>query len=661
MNNRECERLRPRVEVFSGLRMDRKRIDRRYYCVFCGSPEQFTSFQRWQTHSFTHVCQYCLYCFIDMGEHVSTCPKRLEQLDELAGGQAPVINAPLLPETMETGQFQIEHAVHYGTMVQFGYNFVSKIQSFEEAMSLCYYDLKNILSQLISHWKGVRAEVTFDVILEGVDASDKRPVSLFSPFQIYVHDGFILSRLKIALAFLSTSLAIYAENSSGWRLSLIKKITMKAGQYTPIAPRGHIPNPPGVSTRFTINIDCEDSCFIASVIAILKRDALVRRICGKPECDLTEYEKRKFRRERSKFRPYYMDLIQDILASGEWNLDGFLGAVTLEDLPRFTALNNVSFMVLGYDGGYYPIYPCPEKLESHVDLVLLRQALEGQDLACLNGQDIKYKYHFIASTDTCSLIQRPGFSRDTLCTYCLISHNNLAEHQQTCGIIHKQKIRFPRHERWKSFQLYSKLDIVYKIYFTFNCYKDSLQGNGGANEKESRWQSDEDPLLKYSTLEANLIMHSYALVVVDCKDKLIEYHYYDGELPAENFFSTIIEMGERFSISVKENALPLVVTTQARMDYLEAKKCELCLNPFGTDRIKVMHHSHSDDRKGISILCDHCNLQLRIRSHVFIGCQNSEFENIIMLQALKPEIVSNVSIVAHSQQKIMVLKISKNK
>lgn len=654
-NQADCERLRPRVEIFTGFRLERKYIDRRYYCAFCNSPEPFKSFQKWQLHSFIHVCQYCLFCFNDMGLHIFECSRRQEFLDaQQVGGQAQIVNAPLLPDNMDSGQFRLEQAVHFGTMVHYGYTFGSFVATFEEAVTLCYADLRKILSQLISNWKGVRAELTFGVIMEKADSSEKRPVKLFSPFQIYVNDMFIVSKLKIALAFLSTSLAIYSENSSGWKLSQVRKIMIRLGQYVPIMAMGYIPTPAGVSTRYTINVDCQELCFLTSVIAVLKREKLVWNIFEKLEIELTPYEKRKLKIELTKLSNYN-EVIQEIIDLKEWDLTGFLGAVALEDLARFTALNDVSFMVLSYDNGYYPVYTCEDKKLRHVDLILLKQAEEGQDLNSLATEDIKYRYHFIASTNTCALIKRPGYSRDTLCTYCLRSTQVLAEHQEQCALIHKQKIRFPQQDQWKSFQLYSKLDIAFKICFTFNCYKEKAVDL--SETEQHNMPVDQD--LIYSTVEANVILHSYALAVIDCKGKLIEHHYYDGKLPAEQFFTTIIEMGERFSQAVKTDALPLIVTTKVKQAYQEATHCELCGNIFTEERIKVLHHNHIDNRAEVAVLCSFCNLQLRVKSHCFLGYNNSEYENRLILQLLKPSIVSDINIVAKDSSKILLLTISK--
>lgn len=670
------EKLRPRIEVFRKTQLDRRCFQRQYQCLFCNSDEKFPSFPAYQTHANTHVCVYCCFCYVDVSLHLPQCIKHAEYLEsQMRGGgmqSTPLAIAPLLPDGMQSGQFMLKDAAHMGTMVIYEYQFHSMMESLAEALSFCRVDLRLILSQLIAHWKGVRAEISFVVIMESVDSEDRRPTTLISPFQRYVNTVSIDSRFRITLAYLQTVLQIFQESSSGYHLSQIRKVVIRIGQYLPILPRGgYIPNPPGLSNRYTTNIICDDMCFLASVVSVLKRDKVVANIYGgKSEDELTLNQRRDLPKKMKKLY-YYNDVIHDIIDSGEWKTDGFTGAVGLEDLPRFTQLNNISIMVLGYEhDNFFPIFPCENRLPLHVDLILLKQAnpslsAEGTSSSFGNYnyrelESADYIYHYVASTDTCALIKRPGYGRDTLCTYCLRSTSQLAEHQQKCGILHKQNIVFPKHETWRSFQSYSKLDIVYKMFFSFNCYRE-LPVGGTKERANGASNFNSETNLTYSTLEANIRMHSFVIVVINCKDQLVHFEYYDGPLPAEQFFKTIIAMGEKYKLSVKEDALPLIMTTKDRIKFQQATHCELCGNRFDEERKKHTHHSHSDERVPKSILCSHCNLQLQVKSLVILGFGNSELENRLILQSLQPSIIRNVEIIAKDSTKIISLKLEKNR
>jgi hypothetical protein len=109
----------------------------------------------------------------------------------------------------------------------------------------------------------------------------------------------------------------------------------------------------------------------------------------------------------------------------------------LDDLPRFTQLNNISFMVLAFKkNNFYPVYFCEEMKAQHVDLILLKAEEKDE---CI--------YHFIASNNTPALLRKPGTIRLDLCTYCLRQTSELKDHQQKCGILHRQVTTFPNYEQ----------------------------------------------------------------------------------------------------------------------------------------------------------------------------------------------------------------------
>lgn len=106
----------------------------------------------------THTCQYCLFFYVKIPSHVSRCQVR-RQSQAGSGPLRYTPNAPLLPHNLDTGKFSLSLAASFGTVATFSYKFTGLVESFEDAINLCYPDIRNIVTQLINHWRGLRMSV----------------------------------------------------------------------------------------------------------------------------------------------------------------------------------------------------------------------------------------------------------------------------------------------------------------------------------------------------------------------------------------------------------------------------------------------------------------------------------------------------------------------
>src|SRR5665811_982450 len=114
------------------------------------------------------------------------------------------------------------------------------------------HTLKGIFSQLIEHWKGLKAAIDLHVILEDVDGSNVKKRKLFSPWQRYIHPSHTLDRLVVCLEYLNATLSTFTEEKSDYRLHSIEAMDIRIGQYQAIRGNGYLPSPSNIRTKHII-------------------------------------------------------------------------------------------------------------------------------------------------------------------------------------------------------------------------------------------------------------------------------------------------------------------------------------------------------------------------------------------------------------------------
>lgn len=645
MRKLKFDKLRPQIHVFRNDKNGRKFVNRKYVCTLCQS--EFPSFRQYDVHSISHLCKKCLglYAPHEKCEHEKKC----KYVPQRGGNE--VADAPLLPSNLELGEFILEDYVHMGTLATFTYKFKDKIENITAAINFKYRDIKRICTKLIDHWHGLKLAIDIDCILETIDGLTKKQRVLFGPFQRIVNVQSIDSKARIALTYLTTTLQVYSENASGWKLSKITKIILRCAQYTPITPAGYIETPSFVKAKHIINIKTSDCCFLYSILSILKRERIIQNLFpGFIECDLSASQRKKLNKLLT-LPSTYIPIVNEILQSGEFQLDGFTGPVDIQNYLRFSELNDVSILLLAIDGtNYYPLICCEEIKAKHVDLLMLKEAVSSTEIGDpVNA--IQFSYHVVAITNLTALICKPGWPRRSICTYCLKATKiPLANHHAMCAVLHKKRLSFPTHSHYKSFQLKSRLDIAYRIFFSVLCYREPV---------EQVEKTEEYDKLQYTTKEANLKMYAYCIAVVNEMDQLLILEYYDGPMCAESFITTLISLGENYENKVKTEPIPLIITNEDRFRYASTTACELCKLPFTPNRRKNFHHNHTNPNVRIEIWCTHCNLACRVTSHVLISFGNADIENHIILKSLRPELCKSISIVSQSSEKILTMTLNK--
>lgn len=658
-NELDFDELRPRIEVFVSNSKGRLFHNRKYLCRLCPNVS-FSSFQAFDKHQvWSHVCPKCLCCFSKLKLHLVICEKN----KQIGGQITPQVNAPLLPPHLLNGLHKLEltNSVFYGTIVTFNYKYRSIVEGLNQGISIIHADLVYLLKELLKTWKGLRVAINFECLMENLDSTVSKPRILFAPFQRIISPHSVESKIRIALTSLNVLLHIFSDFSSGFHLSRVIGVEIRLAQFAPLLPAKSIPTPNTITKRYTINIETDICCFIYSILSIIKREEIIQNLFGKGEFLLTKNEKRKLAKFLTK-PSTYLPVLERIHSSGEFNFDGFMGIVAIEDIEKFTLQTGISVFVLGEENGsFFPMHICKEMLPLHADLILIKQAINESNNNIISP-NVQFNSHYISAYPNATYVlrvQNKG-SRKSLCHYCVRLFSNIEDHVDQCAVLHQAKIRFPSAERYKSFQMYSKLDIGYKIFYTFSCKR-------VLNTTDDEVNKIDPTQLSYTNALSNCTWFSYTIVVINPFGNLEYIEYYDKSLVAENFFKTLIYLCEKYETLVKEIPYKLEVGPADRERWNNATVCELCLKPFTDSDIKIFHHNHlrpgglimeNSTGHSINILHNRCNLLLRVRPVVIISYNNSEVENRILLASLRPEIITSVQAIGQ-ENKLIMLKLNK--
>ena len=131
------------------------------------------------------------------------------------------------------------------------------------------------------------------------------------------------------------SFDIFIRNGSGWILDRVEKIFLNTYNYQPIGISSYIPTPQAiVKKKAVINVQNENNkkCFELSVLSALYHDEIDKKQSGRP----SEYKK-------------YLGK----------KLKGCKEPMTIDDIPRFETLNDISIAVyrIKHDGKtVFPLY-----------------------------------------------------------------------------------------------------------------------------------------------------------------------------------------------------------------------------------------------------------------------------------------------------------------
>jgi hypothetical protein len=260
----EPSKRTPQIELSYAESTARDRPVLRFGCSFKFCSFTCYNYSEYQNHiSAVHDCSDCGSSFDDRSSH--TCTQHTQR------GRGDGI------KNITTTPFRLVSSLHGGAIQTFVYDYTDIEPLFETAFSIVEPQLLPFITNLIQVHKGIRVSISLQTTLRReVDLKELKR-KFISPFMRITHQNFLKRNIQALLEYLLASLEVMQEGESGWKLTNISQMEIRAAIYRPDIIRGrkYIPTPKHLRKREIINVRNFDSrCFIYTVVAGLYRNEI---------------------------------------------------------------------------------------------------------------------------------------------------------------------------------------------------------------------------------------------------------------------------------------------------------------------------------------------------------------------------------------------------
>ena len=448
--------------------------------------------------------------------------------------------------------------------------------------------LSGLLSSKIDEFKNIKViaclRIEFVKPLTGVTT---QPYMNSSTHGIFNEDE-IQQTIHDIIIELNERIANYQREGSGWVFDKIIDFHVSVHKHTPLHGSSYMDIPRDVgNTKAVINVKNKDNmCFKWSVLAAL-------------------HPVKKNSERVSKYREYEREL----------NFDGISFPVSLKDITKFEAQNEISVNVFGYDPAdwIYPLRITKMKADRHVDLLFLSD--QGNSHYCLiknfNGLMHRYSKHQ---------------HKKNFCKHCLHAFHRedlLQEHMPDCVEINgAQKTYLPDpDDNNLQFTNYHKgLKVPFVIYADFESITQPIEQ---VQREETKSYTDGYQLHVPCGF-------AYKVVCIDdryTKDTVV----YRGPDCVANFLKAVNE--EKWRIwKVLNEQKPLRMTDENEIEFQTATHCHICGEHLEED--KVRDHCHVSG-KYHGAAHNACNLKFGIPSFIPVVMHNLKgYDSHLIMQHL---------------------------
>jgi len=336
--------LRPVIKIIRNpFKKPPANITRLFLCPYKDCEAIFHRTTQFTRHAFiNHLCNNCGEFFAKLRTHDGCAENRLG-FGLASHGQ--------LPTELNLGDFVVESTVYRGTLLTFRKTFKKALGSFSEVYEDSFTDLENILGYFVQLYKGIRASVSIHATLEDMKGENTRDHYFFSPFLRFTHASLITQTVMASADYLITSLNLFAEDGSGYKLHSVNYMEVRLGKYKPMRIKGYIATPNAIGRKNVINIKTkDDSCFMLSVLAGLKLGEL--RLPKTPHLRYADALKNEKKRFKTMYENpvSYRKLLAKVTLSGEIDFSGFTGAEEPDQIDEFEKKNpHISISVFDHD------------------------------------------------------------------------------------------------------------------------------------------------------------------------------------------------------------------------------------------------------------------------------------------------------------------------
>ncbi|CAL1299813.1 unnamed protein product, partial [Larinioides sclopetarius] len=340
--------------------------------------------------------------------------------------------------------------------------------------------------------------------------------------------------IQNAFSKVKSSFEEFEARGSGWIIDFIEHLELKVATYIPFAGSSYIPTPVKLKcTGGLINVQNNDNkCFMWSMLAALHpAKTNVHRVSN------------------------YVEYVDELKFESDMTFP-----FTINKVPKFETLNNISINVYGYEETLFPLYISDKFCATHINLLFLS-----------NTETNHFCYIKNMSRLLSHLSKHNG--KAFYCNYCLhrcSSQATLDNHLSYCQHHKPQAIEMPADTHLSFENYHFQLPVPFVIYADF------------------------ESIITPNTQQVNSVsIHEpcgFCYVVIGPDGKSFKPPVvYRGERAAAMFIASLLKEEDEISAILKKNT-PMSITDEEEKLFISAVNCHICGAELKKD--KVRDHDH---------------------------------------------------------------------
>ncbi|XP_060859920.1 uncharacterized protein LOC132937114 [Metopolophium dirhodum] len=306
----------------------------------------------------------------------------------------------------------------------------------------------------------------------------------------------------------------------------------------------------------------------------------------------------------------------------------------INQIKKFEKINNISVNVYSCDdkNQIYPLHINNNEKSDHYDLFFF-------------SNEPTTHYCYIANFSRLIRSQRTKHeSKIIICKRCFTTFNvkpnknkawgqhGLDRHKVICQKhkLCKPVMIDPHDDKFIYFNKYNRADrIPIVIYADFECFLKPTNNIITVNTKNTHYHKPMSYGL-YVKIDYNIVPKKLVKQFKIPKNPII----YRGKNASKHFMLTIIDISTKIYYLYNTNKSMHKLTKKEEGQYINSKKCELCLRSFNNETVfKVRDHSHLTG-KYLRALCLNCNFSAQNPSFVPVYFHNLSYDGHFIVRTL---------------------------
>ncbi|XP_051168414.1 uncharacterized protein LOC127286143 [Leptopilina boulardi] len=422
----------------------------------------------------------------------------------------------------------------------------------------------------------------------------------------------------------------FQQKESNWKLNSIERLEVNINKYNPMRASSYINLPSAINRKHAcINVkNFDNQCFKWAILSSL-------------------HPVEKNAERVSKYKSY----------EGELNFTGIKFPVSLNDIFKFEALNNISVNLYGLvkrDEKFTvsPLHLSSQKKINHVNLLRIEDHYIDENLSEDDDDEneiplISFNYHYVWIKDLSRLVSS-DLSRQKnkkyICDRCLhyfLDQEKLTEHEENCRKMNNTRIKLPKKGQntveFKNFQ--NKERVPFIIYA--DC--ESLLIPSAVPQEETNTEVFQN----HKTLSIGY----YLKCSFDDSLSVYKASPRDDENPAKWFSKELKNLADDLDSRFK-NPVPMeTLSPQQMAAFRNDNTCHICKKKIAHGEVKVRDHCHLTGKFRGPAHQD-CNINYHESQIIPVVFHNlSGYDAHFIIDAIATEFEGNVNLLPINKEK----------